>query len=127
MHLLSSTPPHAQPAMNTNTSKQTHIRLYSSHFWVAAAMVYGGTNVCISTSCAISACFMSGIKRAASFVHIETTNTLFHVKSTLAPGKTRVTSACSSAYTTNWTTVPVVRDDAALAGDVKIVTNKSIK
>lgn len=64
---------------------------------------------------------MSGIKDGASLVHIDTTNTLFHVKSTYAPGNTRVTSACSSAYTTNCTTVPeVATDDAAACGIVSV-------
>ena len=97
------------------------MRLYSSHFCVAAAMVYGGTSVWISTSWTFSACLISGISRAASLVHIDTTKTLFHVKSTFAPGNTRVTSACSSAYTMNWTTVPDVNEDAASVGGVIIV------
>ena len=85
-------------------------------------MVYGGTNVCISTSCTRSASCMSGMSRAASFVHIDTTNTLFHVKSTFAPGKTRVTSAISSAYTTNCTTVPDVREEAASVDTISRIT-----
>jgi len=67
---------------------------------------------------------MSGISLAASFVHIETTNTLFHVKSTYAPGNTLVTSACSSAYTMNCTTVPDVGTGEAFAS---VSTTKAIK
>ena len=70
---------------------------------------------------------MSGISFAASLVQIETTNTLFHVKSTYAPGKTLVTSAFSSAYTMNCTTVPdgVIGVDSAsmknIARMIKVV------
>ena len=108
--LLIKVAPQTHPAVKTRTRSKTHTRLYCSHFCVESSNEYGATSVFMLSVFASSVSLIDLINGSGSLVHIETTNTLFHVKSTYAPGKRRVKSVFSFAWTTNWTTCAIVAD-----------------